>query len=219
MIMSLGGERKQFVEIWTLSQRFFLDEPTTLHLHDIVRFVVHCEGCFDKHIHYISLLFTQSCHLVNQTIISNQSLCSCTLLFWILMLPFSHSHNSEIVSSYTKPLHFPAPQWCWSICNCTCDEYQLFCRWVLHSHVHNSVAYGARRRHNILLRVSPCIEDAITMLMLTQHCGSIFQKQLPSACVCYTCVLHTCNEDICTCLRVPSTPWWNQIPSGVPCSR
>lgn len=88
MIMSLGGERKRFVEIWTLSRRFFLDEPTTLRLHDIVWFVVRCEGCFDKHIYYISLLFIQSCHLVNRTIISNQSLCSCTLLSWTLMYLF-----------------------------------------------------------------------------------------------------------------------------------
>lgn len=53
----------------------------------------------------------------------------------------------------------------------------------------------------ISLKASPCIQDAITMLMLTQQ----LWEHISEACVCYTCVLHTRDEDMRTCLCVPST--------------
>lgn len=118
-----------------------------------------------------------------------------------MLLPFSHSHNSEQVSAYTKPLHFPAPQWCCFICNFICNEYQLFCRW-LRSHVHNSEAYGTYRGHNTLLRASPCIQDAITMLMLTQQLWEhFFRNNLPQhVCVTRVCYIHVMRTCVHACV-------------------
>lgn len=180
--VSFWRERKQFVEIWALSRRFSLDEPTMLHLQDIVPFALCC-----KHISDPSLVFIHGTSLTKQSY-KNQSWWSCTLVFWPLVVPFSRSHNSEMKSAFTKPLHFPAPQWRWCICNCTCDEYQSFCRWVLHAH--NSEAYGTYRRHHILLRASPCIQHAINMLTLTQQSWEHFSD----ACVCYIHVM----RPVCT---------------------
>lgn len=77
--------------------------------------------------------------------------------------------------------------------------------------VDNPEADGTYRGSNSF-RASPNVQDAATMLMLTQQL-----KRLPIACVCYMCMLHMCNEDMWTCPSAPSalSASWNQILPGL----